>query len=60
MSTNSEEGSVDGMPQVRKAAAALAVGVGSFADPRDMQARLSCGQLHGLGSATILCVVHTL
>ena len=45
MSTGSENGSVDGMQQVRKAAAALADGVGSFADPRDMQARL----LHSLG-----------
>ena len=39
MSTGSEQ-TTDGTQQVRKAAAALAVGVGSFADPRDMQARL--------------------
>lgn len=37
VSGESEQTDDDGMQQVRKAAAALAVGVGSFADPRDMQ-----------------------
>lgn len=50
MSCSGQSG--DGMHQVRKAACALAVGVGSFADPRDMQVSLSYTYVDGFASTT--------
>ena len=61
MSTSSEQ-TTDGKQQVRKAAAALAVGVGSFADPRDRQERLQTVSYYRKesrrGSHDLHCTTH--